>query len=142
VVVAVISMRVVQVTFDEIIDMVAVRDRFVATIRTVSVACVVPRAAMSRRADVRVSSGNFEHMLFNLPIGIYVVQVSVVQVIDVVTVLYSGVFAIGTVLVIVIGMQIRHDFSSFSGLLLWTRKRTFHRVHDPVGHQTRNVLIG
>lgn len=117
VVVAVIAMRVVQVTLYEVVDVIAVGNRFVATVGTMLMLGVVPRTVVRRSADVWVGGGNFEHMLFHLTVRIYMVQVSVVQVIDVVTVPDTGVFAIGAVLMVVMGMQIRHDSGSFGGVV-------------------------
>ena len=52
-----------------------------------------------------------------------------------VAVLNAGVFTVRSVLVVVVRVQIAHVKLLFgSGF--------FHRVHDPVGHQARNMLVG
>ena len=82
VVIAVAAMRVMQVAFYQVVDMVAVRHRFVAAIGTVDVSCVVTGAIMASRASVRVRRVHFEHVLIDM-VPVHVVQVSVMQVIDV-----------------------------------------------------------
>jgi len=114
-VVAMIAMLMVQVIIDQIIDMIAVGDRLVTTAGAVNMFGVVTRTAMGGRATVRISIGHFEHMLFNLPIFPDMVQMAVVQVIDMVTMLNTRVFAIWPVLVIVMAVQIRHRSGSFQG---------------------------
>jgi len=53
-VVAVIAVRMVQVTIDEIVDMIAVRHGFVAAARSMDVVGRVPRALVVRRAPLRI----------------------------------------------------------------------------------------
>jgi hypothetical protein len=73
-----IPMRVMQAPVDEVIYMVAVRDRFVAASRAVGVA----RAMNIWRAMVRIAGVHAKHV-FVYVITMHVVQVPVVQVIDV-----------------------------------------------------------
>ena len=53
-VVAMISMRVMEVAIDEIIDMVAVRNRGVAAVRAVNMARLMAATAMVRRTRGRI----------------------------------------------------------------------------------------
>jgi len=108
VVVTVIAMRVVEVTVNQIVDVVTVRNHFVAAIWTVNMARVMTAALMVWRARVRVGGGDVKRVLFDLPIGADVMHVAIVQVVNVIAVLNARVFAIRAVLVVVIGVKIRH----------------------------------
>jgi len=108
VVITVIAMRMVQVAVHQIIDVATMRNRFVTTIRTVNMPRIMTAALMVWRAGIRVGDGDVERVLFDLPISADVVHVAVVQVVNVIAVLNAGVFAIRAVLVVVIGVEIRH----------------------------------
>lgn len=105
-VIAVVAVGVMQMTIDQIVDVIAVRDRLVTTIGSMDVPRFVTAALVSRRADGGVHVGNLKRVLFDLAVGADVVQVAVVQVIDMIAMLNSRVLAIGAVLVIVVRMQI------------------------------------
>jgi len=108
VIVAMIAMRVVQMTVDKIIDMVAMRNWLVTATGAVNVPAVVPRADVARSAPVWIDCRNVQRMLFDSAVGIHVVQMAIVQVIDVVFMLDGRVSAIGAVLVIVVFMDVSH----------------------------------
>jgi hypothetical protein len=107
VVIAVIAVRVVQVAFDQVIDVVAVRNGFVAAARAVLVFLVVLAAIVLRSALGWVAGIDRELMLLDAAFG-HVVQVAVVQVVHVAFVTDGGVAAAGAVLVCVVGMVTRH----------------------------------
>ncbi|WP_420997854.1 hypothetical protein ACKI2N_034175 [Cupriavidus sp. 30B13] len=102
-IVAVIAMRVMKVPAHEIVDVVAVRHRFVPASGAVDVPVLVAPAMMLRRAPVRVLRADFEAVLVHMA-AMRVVQVAVVQVIDVAVVPDRGMAAIGSVLVVVVGV--------------------------------------
>lgn len=65
-----IAVRMVQVAVDQVIDMVAVGNRFVAAAGTVAVGLVVSVALVFRGAAVRVLGADFQHMLVHvIPVG-------------------------------------------------------------------------
>jgi hypothetical protein len=105
--VAVVTIRVVQHSVDEIIDMIAVRNRFMATVRPMTVAGA---GAGMRRVDtsVRVGGADFKAvfvvMIHSAIDGMWMMEVSVVQVIDVTVVLDRSMAAVTVVLMFVIGM--------------------------------------
>ena len=101
-------MWVVEVTVNQIIDMVTMGNHFVAAIWTMNMARVMTAALMVWRTRVGVGGGDVKRVLFNLPIGADVVHVAIVQVVNVIAVLNARVFAIRAVLVVVIGVEIRH----------------------------------
>jgi hypothetical protein len=107
-VVTMISMGVMQMTVDKIVDMVAVRNWLVSATRSVNMAAVVPGAGVARGASVWVNIRDLQCMLLNGTIGIHVVQVAIVQIIDMIAMLHRGVSAIGTVLVIMIFVNVSH----------------------------------
>ena len=102
-VVAVVAVRVVQVAIDEVIDVVAMRHRFVAAAGAMHVAGFVAVAVVVRGADVRVGGADGDAVFIDV-VAVRVVQVAVVQVINVAFVFDGGVTAIRAVLVFVVGV--------------------------------------
>jgi hypothetical protein len=111
VVVAVVAVRMVQVPVDQVIDMIAVRDRFVAAAGAVLMGFVMLSAIVAGRAIAGVGAVHFQPMFFD-PALAYVMQVAVVQVVDMVVVLDRGMAAILAVLVSVSFVKIRHSIIS------------------------------
>jgi len=81
-VVAVAIVLVVQVAIDQVIDMVAVRNRRVSASRSVHVVGRVGRTGMSAGAGGWVMSRDLQDMLFDHSIEGRVMQVSIVEVVD------------------------------------------------------------
>jgi hypothetical protein len=77
-----IAVHVVQVTGDQVIDVVAVRDRGMAAARTVDVTLRVARALMLRRARARVRRVHGDRTLVDV-IVVRVMEMPVVNVVDV-----------------------------------------------------------
>lgn len=97
-VVAVRSVRMVQVSFDQIIDVIAVRHGIVAAIGTVNVLAVAVLAAVVRgRAGTRVGARFGEAVAVHMVI-MHVVQVPFVQIIGVPFMNYGFVPAVGAML--------------------------------------------
>ncbi len=99
-VVAVVTVRVMQVTVDKIIDVIAVGYRFVSTSGAVNMVDSVAPTSMRWRASRGIGLTNGDRVLLDLPIGQDVMEVAVVQVVDVTLVSNTGVLAVGTVLVV------------------------------------------
>ena len=95
-VVAVITMRVVQVTIDEVVDVIAMRDHLVAAARAVDVIRVMPGATMLRRTPVGVLFADLERVLVAVTL-VRVVKRTVMQVVYVVAMDDCDVTATGTV---------------------------------------------
>jgi hypothetical protein len=87
--------RVVEVALDEIIDMIAVGNGFMATIRAVDVPLGMSGALMSRRAVLRIGLGHRYGMLVKMVI-VRAMQVAVVQITDMVVMDDSGMTAFGS----------------------------------------------
>jgi hypothetical protein len=108
-IVAVTAMGVVQMTVDKIVDMVAMRNGLVSATGSVNVPAFVAAAGMARGTRIRIGRRDFQRMLFDRTVGIHVVQVAIVQVVDVVFVLHCGMPAIGTMLVVVVFVDVSHQ---------------------------------
>ena len=101
-IVAVITMRMMKMAIDQIIDVVTVWYRFVTAAWTVYVIGVVASTLMRRSTTVWVGFTHFNLMFFNLAVLANVMQVPIVQVIDMSGMFDPGVFAVRTVLVVVL----------------------------------------
>jgi len=118
-VVAMTIVWMVQMPIDQIIDVVAVRNRWVSASRPMHMVGAVARAGMPPGATGRIFAGNLDDMLFHLAVGSGVVQVSIVEVIDMAVVLDSSMATAFAMNVVVVAMMMSHDYSSF---LLSSRK--------------------
>lgn len=90
----------VQVTGDDVIDMIAMWKCVVSAIRTVLVSCIVAAAGMVGCALALVSAVN-RQAVFIYMITMHMVQVVVVEIVGMTIVLNCFVPAVGTVLVLV-----------------------------------------
>jgi hypothetical protein len=100
VVVAVVAVRVVQVAVDQVVDVVAVRHRFVAAAGSMHMTGLVATAPVARCAGGRVGGADLDHMFIDMAF-VQVVQVAVVQVVDMVTVAYRDMATARAVHVVV-----------------------------------------
>lgn len=96
-IVAVAAARVVQVSGDEVVDVIAVRHRFVAAARTVGVSRVVRATCMGRSTRRRIRRVDVDRALVDVTI-VAAVQVAVVEVVLMVAVCDRLVAAAGAVL--------------------------------------------
>jgi len=86
----------VQMTVDEVIDVIAVRHRVMSATFTVGVSCVMSFTVMIRGA----SCGSRVNVLIDMVI-VHMVQMSIMQVVDMVVMLYGWVAAAVSVMMIV-----------------------------------------
>jgi len=114
VVVAVAVVRMVKMAVDEVVDMIAMRNRFVSAVGTMDVGAVVSTALMVRGADRRIRGRESDYVLVNMAV-VEMMKMTIVKVIDVVLVLDGSMTATGFVLVFVTKMSITFGHS---GLLL------------------------
>jgi hypothetical protein len=98
VIVAVAAVRLMQVAAHQVVDVVTMRHRFVATTWSMGVRFAVGAAGVVRGAGGRISATDGELMLVDM-IAVRVVEMPVVQIVDVPLVLNRGVAAIRGVLV-------------------------------------------
>ena len=121
VVIAVAAARVVQVTLDQIVGVVAMGHRLVAAVRAVLVPGRVAAAVVGRRAGAGVGARDLEPMLLDAG-RTHVVQVAVVQVVHVAVVLDGRVATIWAVDMVVAGV-FGSPFYAFAGELFWGQDR-------------------
>ena len=99
VVVAVLTVGMMQVTGDEVVRVIPVRNGFVAAIGAMLMPGVVVAACVIGRTGVGVLARD-AYCMFVMMISMLVVQVTVVQIVGVTFVLDRGMAAIGTMLMI------------------------------------------
>ena len=112
-----ITVRVVQVAIDEVVDVIAVRYCLVAATRAVHVIRLVT-AAVVRPTTLRIRIAYRDSMLV-VVILVGAMQVAVVQVADVIAVLNGGVTAIGSVLMVVVSVLLAAHESAPVRMLRW-----------------------
>ena len=138
-VITVIAVRVMEVTIDQVVNVVAVGNRRVAAVRAVLVSLFVSLAAVLGRACGGVRLTDRQSVLFH-HVAIDMMQVTVVQIIDMAVVHDAGVAAVRAVLVGVPLVMMRHDPIS---LLRSLRRVTFQLegMRQRVLNQVGNVPI-
>ena len=95
-------MRVMQVAIDQVVDVITVRDGFVAASRAVNVSRIMCRAIVTRSAVCRVCRTHGNGVLFDDAIIPHPVQMPVVQIVGVIFMLDCGVTASRAMDVIVV----------------------------------------
>jgi hypothetical protein len=103
VVVAVVAVRVMQVTVDQVIGVIAMGHCFMSASWAMHMVWSVTRAPMLRGAPVGVPVGDFDHMLISV-VAVLMVQVAILQVVDVVRVADRRMTTLWPVVVRVDGM--------------------------------------
>ncbi len=106
-IIAVVAMLVVQMPIHEVIDVIAVWNRFVTTIGAVLVPLLVTGAMVIRSACAGIRGTHWQGVFFDLPAAL-MMQVAVVEVIDVAIVENARVAAVRTMLVRVVAVFGRH----------------------------------
>ncbi len=104
------AVRVMQVSIDQIVYMVAVRDGFMAAAGPVLVALRMAATCMVGRAGVGILCAHIEDMFVEV-VAVRVMQVTVVEIVHVVAVLHGSVSAARPVFVrvVVVNFVIDHD---------------------------------
>jgi hypothetical protein len=125
VIVAVVAVGVVQVPVDEVVDMVAVWHRLMPTTGAVLVAGLVAVAMMVGSAAIGILRTEFQDMLLDEHGTGWMVNVTVVKVIDMPLVLDRGVAAACSVLVASIGMDGRRAHKPMVSLINLRLNLTF-----------------
>lgn len=96
-IIAVISVWMMQVAIDKIVDMISVWLGFVPAARPVYMIRLVARTAMFGRASIRVFLRDFDNVLVNV-IAMHVMQMPIMQIIDMTIMLDDRVTAAGSML--------------------------------------------
>jgi hypothetical protein len=106
VVIAMIAMRVMEVTGDAVIDVITVRNGLVTTPRAMDMTHIVTAAAVAGRAAVRVFARDFDNVLVHMSL-MRVVQVTIMEIIHMPVMAHRGVATIRAMLMGVAGVNIR-----------------------------------
>ncbi len=96
-----IAVGVMQMSIDEIVDVIPMRHRLMPAPRPVHMSGRMPGALMLRRACIRVRRRNLNGVFIHMA-GVHVVQMPVVEIIDVIAMLHSRMPAAGPMLVRVV----------------------------------------
>jgi hypothetical protein len=100
-----IAMRMVQMTVDEVVDMVAVRHRLVTTARAVPMAFRMAGTVVVWRAGGGIGCAHGDDVLIEM-IFVRMMKMTVVQIVDMAIVLYRRMAAARTVLVRMVAMNV------------------------------------
>jgi hypothetical protein len=111
----------VQMAAHQVVNMVAMRHGFMAAVCAVSVLLFMGRAAVVRRAFLRIRRGHLDPMVVHM-IAVSVMQVAIVKIIGVAVVFDGGVPAVWAMDVAVsprvLLVSLTHCFQSFQKRLL------------------------
>jgi hypothetical protein len=121
VIVAMVAVRMVQVTTDEVVGMVAVRNRLMATIGAVFVVAGMLAAVVIRSAASGIFAVHGDRMFLDSGAG-RMVQMPIVQIVNVTIVLNARVPAAFLVLMLVVGVVAHVHF-----LLEWMKGYPLNR---------------
>jgi len=98
-------MWVMQVTVDDVIDVIPMRDSFVTATRAMDMSRLMASAGMVRRTSCGVRVVDVQAMLVHM-VTMRVMQVTIMEIIDVIAMLDCGVSTVGSVLVIMVVMLV------------------------------------
>jgi hypothetical protein len=87
-----IAVRMVQASVDEVIPVISVRHSLVTASWAVLMRCFVPAGSVLGRTAVGIVSGDLQYVLLDA-VAFYVMQVSVLKIVDVIFVLNRDVSA-------------------------------------------------
>ena len=103
-IVAVVAMGVMQMPVDEIVDVIAMRHRFVAAAGPVDMIGLMTGAAMLRRAGIGIPRRDIDLMLVDV-ILMRMMQMTVMQIVDMIAMAQRDVTAARTVRMAMIGVM-------------------------------------
>jgi len=99
-----IAMWMMEVTVDQIVDVIAMRYGFVSATWPMHMTGLMPTALVIGRAAIRIGRGDLQTVLVHV-VTVRVMQMAVVQIVDVIPVPDSRMAAGGAVLVIMMGVM-------------------------------------
>jgi hypothetical protein len=92
VIVAVITVRMVEASVHQVIKVVPVRNRLMAAARAMSMCLIMSGSTMLWVAPIRIRGANFNHVLFSVPL-FHMLQTAMVEIINVILMLNSNMAA-------------------------------------------------
>ena len=99
-----VAVWMVQAPVDEIVGVIAMRHRFVTASRAVAMRRIMAAATVFRAAAVRVGGTDFDDVLVDMPV-VWVLQMTVIQVVQVPLVANRKMATAGTMHVQMIGVS-------------------------------------
>lgn len=137
-IVAVITMGMVQVAVHEIAHMIAMGHRLVAAAGAMDMTGLVAAAIVLRRALIGIGGAHLDHMFVDMvPVGM--VEMAVMQIVHMVAVLDRGMAAIGAVLV---GMVLVDFVFVVAHDLAPSVRMMFAGMFNCVLNKMKHVIIG
>jgi len=137
-----ITVRMMQVVGDAVVDVITMRDRFVTAIGAVDMTGLMAAAAMVRGADVGVAARHLDHVLVDM-IVVRVVEMPVMQVVGVAAMAHGGVTATRPVAMGMVGVAgLEQVVISLILFVSGHYGAALGRVIDRVLHQRQDVLVG
>lgn len=116
VIVAMVAMLMVQASIDQVIGMVAMRDCLVAATQSMNVAGNMTDVILERAATLGIGCGHFDDMFIDM-VPMRMMEVSIMKIIDMITMLHGDMAAACAVLVIVMvvvrEIAVAHGFFLF-----------------------------
>lgn len=101
-IVAVIAVRMVQASVDQVIDVVPMRNRLMTTVWTMAMRLIMTRSTMFWVAPIRIGAADFNHVFISAPF-FHVLQMAMVEIIDVIFMLNGNMAAAHTMHMRLIG---------------------------------------
>ncbi|MDQ1199302.1 hypothetical protein QE435_005059 [Rhizobium sp. SORGH_AS 787] len=138
VVIAMITMLVVQAAIDKIINVIAMRDCLMSAPRSVDVVSCMPRVTFERMAALRIGWCHFNNMFVDM-VPMRMMKMSVVKVVHVISMLDSDMAAASTVLMVVMVMV--GQVAIAHGNILFTLMM-FAGMVDSVVDQCQDMVVG
>jgi hypothetical protein len=149
VIIAVALVRMMQVAFDEIVGVAAMRNRFMSASSPVRVLAIMRTTGVSRGTSGRIRAALRQSMFIDMPL-MGTVKMPVVQIVDVTFVFDRGVPAAWTMRMWVLIMRfvVAHLYCSFwsrgsdSNIVIWVdSKFILGRVRKRIRHQLGDVAV-
>ena len=91
-IVAMITVRMVEAPVDQVIDVVPMRNRLMTAVRTVAMRFIMTRSTMFWVAPIRIGAADFDHVFISAPL-FHVLQMAVVEIINVILMLNGNMAA-------------------------------------------------
>jgi hypothetical protein len=102
VIVAVIAVRMMEASVDQVIKVVPMRNRLMAAARTMAMRFIMSGSTMLRVAPIGIRGANFNHVFISAPL-FHMVQMTLVEIINVILMLNGNMAAARTMHMRLIG---------------------------------------
>lgn len=136
-IIAMITVGMVQMAINQIIDVITMRHGFMSTAGAMHMAGLMALAMVIRCAAIRIFIAHLNDMLIDM-VGMGMVQMTIMQIVDVVLVMHCSVSTVRAMFMVVIGVMGKctfcHGDGPFSSMAL-------ARMRDCIFHQSDHVLV-